>query len=162
MARLLGLGPSGCKFESYHLEYLLYYLFNSLLLYIMEDLNIDLNNPWKETFNLTNKEIEEYCIKHLNKQENIKCLQPIKEEKLVWLQKVSASISRERELILDIEKLVYWIRDRLWLGNIIAEQCAKDVDDDRRTLDIFADMLDNNRELLVKINDLLVDIDYRI
>ena len=49
----------------------------------MEDLNIDLNNPWKETFNLTNKEIEEYCIKHLNKQENIKGSQPIKEEKLV-------------------------------------------------------------------------------
>ena len=128
----------------------------------MEDLNIDLNNPWKETFNKNNKAIEEYCIKHLYKQENIKDLQPIKENKLVWLKRVSACIDRERELLLDLEKLVCEIRDRLWLGCMIIEPTQKDIADDRTTLDIFADRIDENKDLLVKINDLLVDIDYRI
>ena len=128
----------------------------------MEDLNIDLNNLCKEKFNLTNKEIEEYCIKHLYKQQNIQESQSPKEERLVWLQRVQASISRERELILDIEKIVYGIRDRLWLGNLNVDQCAKDVADNRTTLDIFADSIDDNREILVKIINLLRDIDYKI
>ena len=98
-------------------------------------------------------------------QENIKGLQPIKEEKFVWLKRVSACIDRERELLLDLEKLVCEIRDRLWLvwlGCMIIEPTQKDIADDRTTLDIFADRIDENKDLLVKINDLLVDIDYRI
>lgn len=83
----------------------------------MEDLKNNLKAAIDTIFADVYKEIEEEYKKHFYKQESIKDLQAPKEEVLALLEKLSVYIDRERESLLELEKITFAIRNKLWTYN---------------------------------------------